>query len=74
MEAWICPKCGRVWNGLIMECKPCNDTDARRQVASFVSDSPYNANNPNPLHNCYCPCTICNRANATTKVTYGVFE
>jgi len=24
MEAWICPKCGRVWGPLVMQCGPCN--------------------------------------------------
>jgi len=21
---WICPKCGRVYSGLVMQCSPCN--------------------------------------------------
>ena len=26
MNPWICPKCGRVYNGMVMECKACNKT------------------------------------------------
>lgn len=24
MNPWVCPKCGRVWGPLVMECIPCN--------------------------------------------------
>lgn len=24
MKPWICPKCGRVYSGLVFECRHCN--------------------------------------------------
>ena len=26
MDAWICPKCGRVWGPFVMACAPCNES------------------------------------------------
>jgi len=30
MNPWICPKCGRVYSGMVTQCAPCN-----QRVAAF---------------------------------------
>jgi hypothetical protein len=29
MKPWICPKCGRVWSGMVTQCVPCNNKISR---------------------------------------------
>ena len=30
-EGWQCPKCGRVWGPIVVECGPCNK-DAQERI------------------------------------------
>lgn len=32
MQAWVCPKCGRVYNAMVFECKPCNRKVAAKEI------------------------------------------
>jgi len=49
VNAWICPKCGRVWGPLVMECKPCN-----APVVVQTGTNTYTP--PTPECDTYCAC------------------
>lgn len=33
MNAWVCPKCGRVWGPMVPHCAPCNNEIQNRENA-----------------------------------------
>ena len=43
-EGWVCPKCGRVYSMLVLECKHCNqkveNRDPRDQQVPRPEDRP----------------------------------